>query len=642
MRPPRRTEPLAVAVAFAVALAATSGRAADELAPGSGGALRVVADPPRLVLGQDAAAELTISAPPEVTELAVVTSAGRIEALRRLPDGGFAARLRAPAERYPQVAIVAATGRAATGPVDGWLAVPLFGQGDAHVRGDPGARITLRIGERTFGPRSAGTDGVALIPVVVPPGVRQGHHGFRPVDLHVPDTSLLLAVADRAAARADRTEQIRLLAYVVAPHGAARRGDVPTFEPSRGSVAVAPREPGAFEAIWTLPPGPASEERVVVRLPGSSPSRAVLRVAVAAGTPTTIAVAFDRDHLVAEEPPREVGVVVRVLDAAGNPTAAAVELSADGGALTRAVERQPGVFEARLTVSPRFQGRGEVVVAGRVEALGISGARALPLRPAAPASAQLEDAVLVADGARETSLRVEVRDRFENPVSATPSVRAASGRVAGVAAEGPGVYLVRYVGPAVDARQGEVITVEVGGVRAARELALVPPRAPVGVLATLGIAPGGPPGLRGGLGLELDGPRWRAVDLAWRIDAELTGWSGDPTFAGAPSEGGRAFAFLAGASVRRDLALGPTVWLRAAAGVLVARARDGGRVDAGAGPAGRLAVGAGLHRRWGMPFLEIGWLVAAGPASAAVPPLAISAGFRFDLPRSHGDHPDRR
>lgn len=264
-RPPARL--ILLACLAALAALPPAARAEGEQAPGAGGALAVTADPPRLVLGRDAAAELRIAAPAGVEELEVTASLGKVDGVRRLPGGGFAARYHPPAERFPQVAIVSAIGRGPAGPVDGWLAVPLAGQGEARVRCGPGEEVTVRVEGRSFGPARAGADGVAVIPVVVPPGVKEVHRGFTPVPLRVPETTLLHAALDRRSVLADRSEAVRVLAYVVAPHGAARRGDAPAVEVSRGSVtALQPREAGAWEGTWTLPPGSAGEERLTARL----------------------------------------------------------------------------------------------------------------------------------------------------------------------------------------------------------------------------------------------------------------------------------------------------------------------------------------------------------------------------------------
>jgi hypothetical protein len=653
---PRPPEPGRLALLAAVAglaLAAAGPAPAAEpepLAPASGGSLRIAADPPRLVLGQDGSAELQVAAPAEVEELSLTTSVGRIEGLRRLPGGGFAARLRVPSERYPQVAIVAALAQTQRGVADGWLAVPLYGQGDARVRAAPGAKITLRIGERSFGPRTAGSDGVAVIPVVVPPGVREAHHGFRPIELHVPETPLVHAVADRSSMLADRQQHVRVLAYVVAPHGTARRGDVPVFEVTRGSVAVSPREPGAFEAVWTVPPGLAGEERIAVKLPGAPASRALVKVGTLPGPPVTVAVSFDREAVVAGEE-GDVAVSARVLDAAGNVTDALLDLRAEAGELADVKRVAPGAWQARLRIDPRFEGRRELVVAALAPEIGIAGSRALRLRPAAAASATVDERVLVGDGKRETSLAVSVYDRFDNPVAATPAVSAELGRVLAVAEEAPGSYRVRYVGAHVEERTEDRLTIEVGSVRAEGAVVLVPPRSTVGAIAGFGVAKGlsrGPVGKRFAAAVERDERVWRGFDLSSRVEVELLAFEGRAreVVRGALDPEARATArvgaLLAGVTARRDLKAGPTAWGTLSAGVAVSRARGAGADDLGVGPSARVALGVGWRQRKMMPFLEAS-LVAAGDAPLrVVPAFALTGGVRFDVEKSHGDHPDRR
>ena len=473
-RAPRPSRALALAVLAAAVAARGDARPHEDPAAG-GGALRIVADPPRLLLGRDAAAELTVTAPPDVQELQLTASVGRIEEVRRLPGGGFAARYRPSGERVPQVAIVAAVGRTPRGAEDGWLAIPLSGQGDARVRAAPGSEVSLRIGDETFGPRRARADGVAVIPIVVPPGVREAHHGFRPIDLRIPETPLVHAVIDRAVVHADRQERIHVVAYGVAPHGAARRGDAPIVEPSRGTVALAAREPGVVAGVWTLPPGRAGEERLVVRLPSAPATRAVVRLEAVAGPPAVVAVSFDRDALVAGEAD-EVAVTARALDAGGNAVPAALELSADGGVLEDVREREPGTVEARLRVAS-FEGRGELGVTATAPEVGISGARTLPLRPGAPAVVRFErpDGVLRADGRREARLRVSVADGHGNAVDATPAVKAERGAVLGVSAAEAGGWEVRYVAPEVPGPAVERLVASVGPVSGEARRVLLPP-----------------------------------------------------------------------------------------------------------------------------------------------------------------------
>jgi hypothetical protein len=657
MSRPRRPDPSALALALVATLAglAAPARAGDESAPACGGALRVSAEPSRLVLGRDGGAELRIAAPPEVEELAVSASAGRVENVRRLPGGGFSARYRPPAERHPQVAIVAVLARTAHGLADGWLAVPLSGQGDARVRAEPGAEITLRIGDRTFGPRPVGPEGFVVIPVVVPPGVREAHHGFRPIDLRVPEATLLHVVADRRAIHADRAEQVRLLAYVVAPHGAARRGDVPVFEASRGAVSVAAREPGAFEAVWSLPAGAALEERLLVRVPGSPASRALLRLEVVPGPPATIAVAFDREAH--EAGAGDVAVTARVLDAAGNPAAAEVELSADAGRLQPAASIGIGAVSARLQVEPAFGARRALTVTARAPTIGIAGARVLPLRPGPPAEARFTSGhdVLLADGTREASLRVAVLDRFDNRVEAVPAVAAERGQIVAVEADGEGAWRVRYRTPAVPERTEERVVARVGPVRAEADLLLVPPPRGITLLPVAGAAldlRGRFVAARAGLAAELAAeapvPLPGSVGFAWRLEADALGFERTGPARTALVEGPRGSppelssrrprtavlgaTFLGGATLRRELRRGPELRASLAAGGLLARVDPAGLApEVGLAPAARLTLGADFRLARLTPFVELSALLAGGSPAGAFTAVGLAAGARFDL-----------
>jgi hypothetical protein len=627
---------LALALLALAAGAPGARTARADAAPASGGTLALSAAPAALVLGRDGAAELRVGAPADAEGLAVSASAGRIEGLTRVAPGHFTARYRPPADRIPRVVILAAVARGAAGPLDGWLALPLSGQVSARVRTVPGASITLRVGDATFGPRTAGPDGVAVLPLVVPPGVREAHHGFRPLELRVPETTLLHAVADRDAVRADATAAVRVLAFVVAPHGAARRAEPPAFEPSRGRVAVEAREPGAFVATWTLPPGPAGEERLLVRVPGAPASRALVRVSTLPGPPASVAIAFDRAALVAGEA-EAVTVTATVRDAAGNPVAAEVALEADGGALGPAAPAGPGEVRARLAVAPRFRGRSALTVTARVPALGLSGARALPLLAGPPATARFDAParVLLADGAREAALRLTVADAWDNPVVLAPAVSTGAGRVVAVsAAAEPGTWLVRWVPPEVTARTGAALEAALPGVTTRTAVTLVPPRPPAALLA--GAALGADLG-RGGaaagvlVGAERAAGLARAPALAWRLDLLAGGHDG--------AGGARlAGAVLAGAAWRLDLPGGADGWLAAGAGPALGvgpRPGGGGARDRGAGLAARVAAGAAWRLGRASPYAELGLTLSAGTPAGRPAAAALVAGVRLDLGRLH-------
>ena len=626
-----RSPPMAL-VALLCALAGAA-RADEEISPASGGALGVQADPPRLVLGRDAGADLRIAVPPEVEELSVTCSAGKVENVRRLPGGGFTAHFRAPPERYPQVAIVSAVGRGAALAVDGWLAIPLFGQGDARVPGEPGSMVTLRIGAQSFGPARVADDGYALVPVVVPPGLREGHLGFHALDLLVPETSLIHAALDRQAVLADRTEVLRLWVYEVAPHGTSRRGDPPVVEVSRGTVALHPREAGAWEGTWTLPAGPPGEERLTVRVDGVPASREVLKVAIAPGPAAAVSLAIDRTTLVAGQGD-EVQLTARGYDAAGNPSIGPIVLSADVGALTRPEEGGAGEVRAMLRVPPRYAGRGQVQVQAR--AGGASAARTVALRPGPAARMTLapDGASVRADGRSEVVLSLEVRDRFDNPVAEPPRLQASWGPPPALEPAGLGCWSVRYRPPAADERRTVHLTAKLEEAYADAGLLLLPsPDRQVSLFA----AGGGLAALRGGvaggqllLGAELPAPEVLSprpdVAAAWRL--ELVGLT-----AGGGDERRSTAAILAGPALKGGV---PTLRLYTSgtAGVLLDQAETrSGSQRAGLGVAGRVAAGAALARRGAAPFLELALLFGAGSPAGPFGALQLSLGLRFDLYR---------
>jgi hypothetical protein len=617
-----------LAVIAVLLVAAAEARADEAAAPGAGGALRISAEPGRLELGKDDGCELRVAAPPDVEEVVFTASAGRIEAVRRLPGGGFVARYRTPAAHFPRVAIVAVLGRGARGLEDGWLAIPMAGRGTARVHGTPGTSVTLRVGDRVFGPAQVDAGGVAAIPVVVPPGVREGHQGFRPIDLPVPETPLVHAVADRSEVRADREEKVRVLAYVVAPHGAARRGDAPSFEPSRGSVAVAEREAGAYTGTWTLPAGPAGEDRLVVRLPASAASREVVRVVALVGPPATVAVSFDRSGLAAGSEPATV--TARALDAGGNTVPARLVLAATGAELSDVRVVRPGEVVARLAAGERLRAVEAVVIASAPD-LGISGGRALPLHPGVPAAARFGAQRLVrGDGRTEVALRLVVEDRFGNPVAAEPHVTAERGKIVAVARRGPGELEVRYLPPAVDRPEQEVVRARAGDTVATLE-PVIAPREPALRLeagAGVGTEVGGRFG--GGVAtLALERPADLAFALRLGLEPALRVEAG---VLAAP--GALAGTALAGGSVRHRVSERATLSASATLG--------GAFGDGSASLAAR--AGAALAVRTGPlePFAELSLLAARVPAHGAFTVAALSLGARFGLEELHDRHPDRR
>ena len=133
---------------------------------------------PALVLGSEQEMPVSIEiAGADATSLRLERAVASVGAIQDVaPDGSERLRARyvAPPTRFPQVAILVVDWpgpEASTcAPWRGSLAAAT----EIPFRTSPGASVTIRVGERQFGPVRADNQGRVTIPVVVPPGVREG------------------------------------------------------------------------------------------------------------------------------------------------------------------------------------------------------------------------------------------------------------------------------------------------------------------------------------------------------------------------------------------------------------------------------------------------------------------------------------
>lgn len=219
-------------------------------------AIALSADPALLRLGTDQRAVLVIHAAALPT---VSASAGRLSAPRDLGDDVYELEYLPPDDALPQVAIVTAV---AAGEV-AWLSIPLWGQGDAIVKTRPNGRITVEIGEQTFGPVTADARGQAVVAVVVPPGVHEARHGDRGIDLHVPPSRSIHVMLGPSIDAADRAQVVPVYAVAVDAQGSPRSQAPIRLRTSRGELSdLRERAPGLYEASLTLSPGLAGEALV--------------------------------------------------------------------------------------------------------------------------------------------------------------------------------------------------------------------------------------------------------------------------------------------------------------------------------------------------------------------------------------------
>jgi hypothetical protein len=363
----------AAAAALAALLAAPAGARAGPCALG------LAADPPWLDLGEAGTARLRVrgaAAPPRLS-----ASAGRIADLQ--PDGdGYVATFVPPPEPWPQLALVVAF----DGERHGVLAIPLYGHGVAQVETRPGTDVSVTIGDRTFGPVRTGADGRAAVPVLVAPGVTEARRGRQVIPLRPPPLRRVHLSAALPSVRADRGEDLLLVAAVAAEDGAPWDGPPPAVEVAEGELWPAGScGPGAFAWRWRLAPGPIRTATASARLGDLPPSEVAL--AVVAGPASRIALV---PAAAAAPAGGAVDLLVRAVDAAGNPADGMPAVSATPGAVGAAERSGPGEWRARYVAPERLDGARLATLRAALDAAAAEAT--LALDAAGPGEARLEPA----------------------------------------------------------------------------------------------------------------------------------------------------------------------------------------------------------------------------------------------------------
>jgi hypothetical protein len=129
-----------------------------------------------LILGDVETVDVVIRAPetPEVAgrPLRLSVNVGAFGPVERVEPGVYRSTYRLPETAFPQVALVAVWRETGPDADIRFFRIPLHGRTTVPVRARSGARVTVRVGDATFGPTTA-RRGRARVPIVVPPGVEE-------------------------------------------------------------------------------------------------------------------------------------------------------------------------------------------------------------------------------------------------------------------------------------------------------------------------------------------------------------------------------------------------------------------------------------------------------------------------------------
>lgn len=618
---------------------------AEHLQATARGSIRIQCVPDHVLLGAEREAEVRIELEPSATGLELFASRGEVGPLTRVAPGVFRATYVPPRENLPQVVVLAARARSPQGELEGWTTLPLWGQGEAEVRTRAGAPVTLRVGSREYGPVSADPNGLARIPVAVPPGVHEAFFGSKRIDLGVPPQPFVHAIARRRELQADREETVDLRLYFVTPEEGARPPGAFTFVPSRGSVgALTEVAPGVSVVRWTVPPGPVGALTLKGSVPGERRWSFSVRLEAVPGPARRFELRVDREVLVASEEMR-VAVQVSARDAVGNPARVGLRLDSELGRVTL-TERRVGDYAGELELAPDFGGRERLEL--RLLAEGDSApvlTRAVTLRAAAPARVLVEPRwpFVVADGRSEATWRIRVTDRFGNPVSEPwPEALPAGVSASSLLSREAGTYELRYVPPVAQVDHVSELEVRVGKVSGRGSISLLRQRPVLLVAPHLGLMTNLSNVVAPSVGVRLGvWPAHPLPDLGVMLDtsylrASRAGGDAVPGFTGS----GEWLDVTLALALRTTPERGFQGWV--AAGPSVTRVR--GRARLGEGPVleeatwvlgAQAMVGAGIPFGPGLPFLEARFLWFDDPGlhvlRGALRGGGLHVGYRLEL-----------
>ncbi len=333
------------------------------------------------VKGQDEGAELEIrllradgTPDPDSAPPVLVANVGRLEPAARQSPGVYKARYHLPSTRYPEVAVLVALSAwphpQSVHGAFGSLRVPLATAIELPGRTEPGAKMTLEIAGKPYGPTQAEGDGRFRVPVVVPPGHRMAkgvavdRHGNKRVssiDLMLPPTDQLACVANPTRLPADGVSRARVLCALSDPYGRSVANARAALQVTRGTVSE-PRvaAEGVLEWIYTAPRGEAGVDALVAAWREAGPlSREELKVELVQGPVAKLSLRPPPGPVLAGATVELAGEVV---DALGRPRAGAlVEAKASVG--TVALEDPVGPERSRAagveSPAPLDSARGE-------------------------------------------------------------------------------------------------------------------------------------------------------------------------------------------------------------------------------------------------------------------------------------------
>jgi hypothetical protein len=439
------------------------------LLAGPGFAASLALDKGSRVLGRFESLGVTLSADEapgtEDRPLRLSVNVGSFGEVTRIGPGKYRSVYLPPPTRFPQMALVAVwreTGPDA--PIE-FLRIPLYGSTRIPITAAPGSEVRIQVGPDSFGPVACDARGHAVVPVEVPPGVREatlivkertGLETHKDVPVEVPPYNRLTAALVPHAVQTDGAEFARLV-VLYDLDGTHPSPDKVKLEASLGTPAFERSEGGRYIYRFTPPQAAAAKEvRFDVTVKGDPTARASTLLSLGL-PPVAKVVVRPPPSPLACDGKSTAAVSALVFDAAGmGLSGQTVELLADDKPLPGLRYLGNGLYSATYTAPSSYPPGGLVQFTARARdssGAAVSGATNYQLRAAAmprALTARFSPDPVPADGKTQATLVLDVRDGAGLPLDGAKLMLVAShGTLSPLEGQGEGRYQTTYSAPAM-------------------------------------------------------------------------------------------------------------------------------------------------------------------------------------------------
>lgn len=354
--------------------------------------------------------------------LVVAAAEGEVRAVEGA-EGGVDVSWSPSPDPFPRPVPIGFRDAGRPGSPPAWTVVSVRARPRVPVQTAPGVEVRLKVAGRTYGPVTAGADGIAALTIEVRPGETVaevlavdplGNTQRSTLALGGDGRPTLGLMASSDYVPGQPAPRVHLIA--LRPDGRPWEGAAPTCATSLGEpMELRADGPGTWHAyVPTSPDAPAYDIRVDCKL--LDQARGTLRVPVSASRPTRLVLRAWPPDLEAERPKAQVEAHLEDIRGDRQPSVGVV-LRAERGVLTDTTTT-PAAIQATYDGAAAVADGGDRLVAEWSAPVGSGAVGDLRVHVLEASPSEVRVSALVRDGSGRPLPGVEVELRFEDRVTA--------------------------------------------------------------------------------------------------------------------------------------------------------------------------------------------------------------------------------